>query len=84
LSAIASIAFVIKFRKQLLQLDSISFDPRQRFCRFGVSHYALLVQIAAHQGKGVPDELIYVKRGPVQITLLEDGSNAFDYRCRPR
>jgi hypothetical protein len=66
----------------LLQLDSISFDPRQRFCRFGVSHYALLVQIAAHQGKGVPDELIYVERGPVQITLLEDGSNAFDHSCR--
>src|SRR6267378_7016460 len=69
-------------QKHLLQLDSISSYLRQLCTRLGLDQYPVLLQIAARQGEGFPDEVVDVERSSVAGVLLEDRPNAFDHRSR--
>src|SRR5450631_2672316 len=69
-------------QEHLLQLSSISYHLRQLNIGFDLYQYLLLLQIAAHQGNGIPNEIVDVKQGSDPSVLLEVRPNAFDHCSR--
>src|SRR5262249_18357804 len=57
--------------EHLLQLDSISYDPRQLCFGLNFDQYSVVLQIFAHQGKGFPNEVVDVERGSDRGAFLK-------------
>jgi hypothetical protein len=71
-------------QKHLLQLNSITANPRYPLIHLYLDQYPMPIEITTCQGKDIPEEFFDIERSSLPAAFFEARPNAFNYGTGPK